>query len=90
MILPAVEYLKEAIRRVTTSDSTQLSTIMMYGQHYVMSSGRGGIQWRQQKTKELAFIELGQLTETWASQVDETLFEKVCVQLLLTYIYMCS
>ena len=78
-VATAVKYLKEAIRWVSTSDSTQLSTIMMYGQQYVMSTGPGGIQWREQKTKELAFIELGQLTETWASQLDQTLFEKVCV-----------
>lgn len=70
-----MKYLKEAIQRVTNNVSTQLSTIMMYGQHYVMSTGRGGIQWRQQK--ELAFIELGQLTQMWTSQLDETLFEKV-------------
>lgn len=81
-----MERLKEAIRRVINNVSTQLSTIMMYGQHYVMSTGRGGIQWRQQKTKELAFIELGPQTEMWTSQLNDTLFEKVCP----TYSHTCT
>ena len=61
-ISPAVKFLMSVLQQIAIGAA--LSTTVLYGQQYVMSSDpTKGIEWRQPKSRELAFIELSEPTK---------------------------
>ena len=81
----AINELSDTLRRIVTCQDA----VTLYGNCYVMSheSREQGLSWQQQ-AKQLAAIELNQHPQFVADQLNERIFEEVCINQIYVQIGM--